>query len=288
MNDERLLVGFAHDPILVYDTAALFSSTESVQPIHTFPPGNSGVLRQIISNPGDLPEQVAVRRDMDGDRNGVPVAVLDVKNLQPVGGWRSGGSIETTPSAINWSARGKQLAIGLQAGDVYTFVPGSTADVKLHFPKPAQAGNHGLTSVSWLSNSVFHLVYAENPSNPSSDQKHFIISYDQRSNYATDIELTTPCFPSPGLRPPGPVSVVLRNWNNGKFLIFTGDGPSSDIALIGCLGDPVTGEETWSNLSLEETSTPSLPLDAQSNDTALLGLDLDVCNTQKVKSGDET
>ena len=48
---------------------------------------------------------------------------------------------------------------------------------------------------------------------------------------------------------------------------------SSDIGVLGCIAEQQS--ESWHSLMLEETSTPSLPLDEESDDTVLLGLDLD-------------
>lgn len=62
------------------------------------------------------------------------------------------------------------------------------------------------------------------------------------------------------------------------MLLFIGDSTSSDIGLIGSIAED--SGESWHNLSLEETSTPSLPLDKDQNDTILLGMDVDLTSSE--------
>ena len=95
------------------------------------------------------------------------------------------------------------------------------------------------------------------------------------------------------MRPPGSFTAIFRNWDPAKFLIFVGDSTSSDIGLLGCTADPSgPHSESWTNFSLEETSTPTVPLDRDMNDTVLLGLSLDLTGTQtynhKTASGEDS
>ncbi|TDL16488.1 hypothetical protein BD410DRAFT_902018 [Rickenella mellea] len=288
-NDERLVVGFDRGSVKIYDTAQLFQpGPEEIPPLQTFPAKNSGILRQVLPNPGDIPELVAIRREQDGLPNTQTVEILDVKAASSVGGWCDGNTPDAFVTSINWSAKGKQLAIGLQGGDIVTYSPSDTGTMKLHIVKPPQLEGCSLISTSWLSNPAFYCIYAPpGQLQPEADQRYYLVSYDSKSRSATDIKLSTPCFPSPALRPPGSFTVVLRNWKPAKFLVFVGDSPSSDIGLIGCIEDAGSEQETWCNLTLEETSTPSLPLDSESNDTILIGLELDLTNTQPLKAGDE-
>ena len=133
-------------------------------------------------------------------------------------------------------------------------------------------------SVHWLSTSSFYTIYAP-PGQlaPDVEQIHFLVSLDSKSNSAQDLKFDNPYLPFPGLRPPGEFLVCLRGWDPSKILLFIGDSTSSDIGLIGSVAED--SEERWLNLTLEETSTPSLPLDKDQNDTILLGMDIDLTSS---------
>jgi nucleoporin NUP159 len=151
-----------------------------------------------------------------------------------------------------------------------------TGNIKSIYGKPPSANNQSIISTTWLSASTFHTIYAPpGPLSPDVEQTHLILSVDKNKHTASDIKLTTPYFPSPGIRPPGSFTVVLRNWEPAKFILLIGDSASSDIGVIGSLSD-----ESWYNFSLEETSTPSLPLDKDMNDTVLIALELDLTSTE--------
>ena len=173
---------------------------------------------------------------------------------------------------VSWSPKGKQIAVGLQGGDIITFSPTETDKLKLAFGRPPCANGLSVIGITWLSNPTLHTIYAPTgPLNPDAEQTHIIMSLDAKKNTASDIRLVTPYFPSPAIRPPGSFVIVLRNWEPVKVLLFAGDSSSSDIGVIGAIG-----EDSWYNFSLEETSTPSLPLDKDMNDTVLVSLDMDL------------
>ena len=110
-------------------------------------------------------------------------------------------------------------------------------------------------------------------------QSHYVVNFDSKSNVATDISLSAPYFPFPGLRNPGAFVRVFRNWDPVKFLLVIGDSTSQDIGSIGCYAE--ASGEVWYNLNVDEAYAPSLPLDKDMNDTVLLGLDLDLTATKK-------
>ena len=101
-----------------------------------------------------------------------------------------------------------------------------------------------------------------------------------------DVELQDPSPPFGAPFPPGPLSIVLRNWSPTKFIVICGDGPSPDIGLIGSLsseGSP----DAWVNFTLEETSTPSLPLGEDTQDMALLGMEIDLTSSKSVRISEQ-
>lgn len=180
---------------------------------------------------------------------------------------------------MSWSPKGKQIAVGLQSGDIITFGPLETNKPKLVYGKPPSASNQSIISTTWLSPPIIHTIYASPGSlSPDAEQTHIVLSLDKSKHLASDIKLSTPYFPSPAIRPPGSFTVVLRNWEPAKFIVLVGDSSSSDIGVIGSLSDDV-----WYNFSLEETSTPSLPLDKDMNDTVLIALELDLTSTESYR-----
>ncbi|KAI0701221.1 hypothetical protein BC835DRAFT_1411616 [Cytidiella melzeri] len=290
-NESKLVVGLTSGSILVYDVRTLASqSSEEVSPSHVFPPSNGSAPREIAANPADLPDLVAVL--YEPGPSGQRVDLLDIQNSQTVGAWTSGSTAETTPSCISWSPKGKQLAIGLQSGDIVTYSPSDTSRPKTLVPRPSSATGYSVIGLSWLSNTDFYGIYAPAGSlTAESDQLHVLQSLDTKANTITEVKLYAPYLPFPGLRPPGSFTVVLKQWEPAKFLLFVGDGTSSDIGLLGCVAD-AEGQESWTNFSLEETSTPSVPLDQDSNDTVPIGLALDLTATEEFKhktvSGEDT
>ncbi|KAG8212928.1 hypothetical protein J3R82DRAFT_11286 [Butyriboletus roseoflavus] len=279
-NDTRVLLALVDGSIHVYASDQLFSIGDGpVQPIHVFATSSSATLLSIQPNPGDIPELVAALRDCTNTPGSLAVELFDVQRLVSSGGWMAGKSPSTTPTSISWSPKGKQLALGLQSGDIVTFSPTATATPKSSIPHPPSANNMSAISVHWLSTSSFHTIYARpGQLTPGVEQIHFHTSLDSKSNSAQDIRFNNPYLPFPGLRPPGDFLVCLRGWDPSKVLLFIGDSTSSDIGLIGSVVDD--SGESWHNLSLEETSTPSLPLDKDQNDTVLLGMDVDLTSSE--------
>lgn len=171
----------------------------------------------------------------------------------------------------------------MQSGDIITYLPSDVNTAKQTIRCPPQAENHAVSSLYWLTNTAFYGIYIPGGSKePEVAQKHILVLHDARLNSSTSIEFDSPYFPSPALRPPGAFAAILRNWEPSKFLVFISDSTSGDIGLVGCLNEG--SSDTWANLSLEETSTPSVPLDKESDDTVPLSLELD---TTYVKAGED-
>ncbi|KAL1949793.1 hypothetical protein VTO73DRAFT_8674 [Trametes versicolor] len=280
-DDARLLVAFASGPLSVYDSQAIFQSSAAAPPLHTFPFSGRKPVRDIFPSPGDMQTVALVREAGDG----LPVEIIDVQKLVSIGGWNAGGSPATNPTSVSWSPKGKQIAIGLESGDIVTFSPTDTSTVKSVVPKPQSLDGQSIISTTWLSNTEFHAIYAPvGQMSPDVEQSHYVLSLESKSSTAGDVKLACPYLPFPGVRPPGSFVTTLRNWEPSRLLLFVGDGTSSDIGVLGSLTD--SGASTlgsWFNLTLEETSTPTVPLDSDMNETVLLGLELDLTNDQPYK-----
>ncbi|KAI0315558.1 hypothetical protein OF83DRAFT_1173706 [Amylostereum chailletii] len=279
LNETRLVVALVEGPVLVYDTSALHRpGTDHISPLHSFPPTTSTAVRQISANPGDLPDLVALLREPDGSGESQLVEVLNVATLQSIAGWRGGGSSETFPTSISWSPKGKQMAIGLQSGDIITFSPTEPGQVKMFVPSPPSEQKQSVIHTSWLSNPSFYNIFAAPGAlDPQSALTHILTSYDSKRNSASDISMPIYFFPN-GLRAPGTFTVTLRNWDPAKIMLVVGDSVTADIAVIGYISTPAG--DVWQRLSSEDAATPSMPLDTDQQETVMIGFEMDVKNTQ--------
>ena len=74
-------------------------ASEVIQPSKATPLSSAGAIRQLLANPEDIPELVAVRCDFDGSSDVSEVGLLDVNEVDISGGWRSGETQGTTPAS---------------------------------------------------------------------------------------------------------------------------------------------------------------------------------------------
>ena len=127
---------------------------------------------------------------------------------------------------------------------------------------------------TWLSNPAFYVIFAPaGPLDPQVDQKHMTIVHDaKRPDNSADVVFPINFFPS-GTRLPGAFTVVLKGWDPAKFLLLVGDSTTADIGLVCC-----TADDKWQKLSFDE-GAPSMPLDADQNETTMIGFELDLKNT---------
>ncbi|EED81972.1 predicted protein [Postia placenta Mad-698-R] len=269
--------------ISVFDTQALLSGPDSNQiPLHTFKSSGDIPLKQVVPNPGDIPELVAVYRSVDEGSPHLSVELYDIQNMKSVGGWKRGSTPDTNPFSVTWSPKGKQLAMGLENGDIITFAPSTPSELKNVVPKPPALGDQRIASSHWLTNTEFYAEFVVRGYIPPEDiptYSHYIVTSDPKARTAGDIKLNPPNYPLPCLRPHAQFVVTLRSWVNVRMLIFVGDSASSDIGLLGCLNDS-TAIEQWCHLPLDEMSTPTVPMSMEMDDTILVGLELDLTNTE--------
>ncbi|KZT70881.1 hypothetical protein DAEQUDRAFT_171504 [Daedalea quercina L-15889] len=292
-NETRLVVALADGSLAVYYAQSLLNNTPA-NPVHIFPGTAGASFRKLAPNPGDMSELVAVLRDVGERTDAVAVEVFDIRNMRSVCGWRGGATPNTRPTAMSWSAKGKLIALGLASGDIEAFSPTAPSAAKTVVPK-VQALNEGtIISTTWLSNTEYYNVYTPpGPPSPDAEHTHFVALFDPKTNVSVEVKVNPPALPFPGLRAPNQFIVLFRSWDSARILLFVGDSASSDIGVlgaIGAIGTPLHAH--WTNLSLEETSQPTVPLDKDMNDTVLVGLEVDLTNQEPYRytgpSGEET
>lgn len=87
-NEERMVVVVAGGHMIVYDTSTLFSAgSNTIEALHIFRAASPCTIYQVLANPADLKDLVAVRRSANYDGNDLAVEVFDMKQLQSIAGW---------------------------------------------------------------------------------------------------------------------------------------------------------------------------------------------------------
>lgn len=87
--DTRLVVGLAQGSVVIYDTDGLLAGGLSQQtPIHTFSSNAGSTLRQIVPNPGDMAELIAVLRHVGQASEDLLVEIFDLRSMKSIGGWQ--------------------------------------------------------------------------------------------------------------------------------------------------------------------------------------------------------
>lgn len=195
---------------------------------------------------------------------------------------------------VSWSAKGKLLALGLASGDIEAFSPAAPSAVKAVFPKVQGLSEGTIISTTWMSNTEFYSVYTPpGPPSPDAEHTHYVTQLDPKASLFVEVKVNPPALPFPGLRASNQFIVLFRSWERARILAFVGDSASSDIGVLAAIGEiGTTLHNHWMNISLEETSQPTVPLDKDMNDTVLIGLESDLTGTEPSQfttaSGEET
>ncbi|KZT41283.1 hypothetical protein SISSUDRAFT_353078 [Sistotremastrum suecicum HHB10207 ss-3] len=280
---QRLVVAFVDGSLAVYDTASLFvnSGGNSATPIASWQPDQLGRILEIAPNPAEGSELLAV---LKGPYPSTVVQIIDLSQKSVLATW-SPSSEDTIPCSICWSAKGKQLAIGLSGGHVLTYSHTEPASAKFIFPKPTLEKPLAVTSLAWLANPLFSLVYA-NPTATTEDREdnvYIVSEHDSKANTAVDTKVQDPSPPFGVIgRPMGPQMVSLKDWAPVKHLSFVSDGPSADIGVLAHMQTASHPEGQWTTVTLEETSTITAPLTDDMEDTAVLGFDIDLTSSTPI------
>lgn len=240
-------------------------------------------MKELLPNPGAESNLVIVRRD----------GTVQIFNhqLELLGGWFpgdaeslpvTGGSshclaihITHRPFSAAWSPKGKQLAIGLLSGDICTFTLANKAVPQKHVP-PCFAGH--LSSISWLAPGHTFLASYYPPDMSTDQPTHQLIFLEPKTLNVTFTNLNSP-FPTPDRSLSCSQTVCLPRWDedpgssdDSKLLLVVGDVTSVDLEII------AIGGGQWFQQSQENPL--SIPLDKNGEDTALLGLGVDLTDTE--------
>lgn len=189
-----------------------------------------------------------------------------------------------------WSPKGKQISVGNVAGALIQYTPEGVQKSVIRAPPGRQAWP--VTSVVWLENTVFYVVYAS-PGVPSDEQEFSCYAIQTDKVGGTPTYIATPdAAPAFGdrSREGARFFVSLRDWAPMKHILVVADQPSTDVGVIVQHNDRPSLD--WATLELEETDRVVLPMDDDGRDTYPVGVDIDLTSTDVVNltthGGDET
>ncbi|GAC97179.1 hypothetical protein PHSY_004764 [Pseudozyma hubeiensis SY62] len=287
-NHSTVLVGFQNGAIAAWSVSGLVDGTQ-LEPSFVLQPPTPGLsLIDLAPNPSDRPELAVALYRQDGTpgvQSGTPIML----NLNS---GSFGAQLDSTGSratAVCWSVKGKQVAVGLESGEIVQITPEGEPKDRIARPESLQ-GSYYVSDLRWLENHVFVATY-NLPSSGSTDDdpEHsyevYTILRDAKQSTITFAKM--PMDPAP---PYGDTSRLgtrfaawLKSWEPSKHLVFVASGPSTDVGLITCSSSEA-GTAAWSTVELEETSKPILPFSSvdQSSDTAPVALDFDLTSTDEV------
>ena len=250
-SDSLLLAATSHGLILIWETMSLRSSPPAPRTVAP-PRHDASRVHMIAPNPGDKSSLCAVVYGMDllSHENG-SAHMLDLLK----GEW-----VNILPAhnvtSVSWSARGKQLVLGVKTGEIIQFTP--EGDVKAVLPPPESDRPLYVEDVQWLENHVFLVTYNTCSSTPEPEPIHenevYVLYRDAKSN-----SLTFAAFPYDVSPPFGDrtrwgyrYTCMLRDWSPMKHFVFMTCSASTDVGVLGF-------KNGWKALALEETSRPVLP-----------------------------
>ncbi|KAL1745401.1 hypothetical protein HDZ31DRAFT_36516 [Schizophyllum fasciatum] len=191
--------------------------------------------------------------------------MLDVLNGFQ-GGWAAADG-QPRVSAVSWSPKGKQVALGLESGDILTFTPNNKAAPQKHIPPTSP--QTPMVSMQWTGPAhTFRTVYCkqDNPEEPV----HHIVTLDVKAN-ALEYHQLDAGFTLSDRYPPSSTSILLPQWNaEDALLVIAGDVAASDFEVLGHRG----GNTGWFQ---EAADNPlAVPMKETYEENVLVGLAVDL------------
>ncbi|EPQ30288.1 uncharacterized protein PFL1_02404 [Pseudozyma flocculosa PF-1] len=286
--DASLVVGFESGAIAAWDIDGLVSGSRLDPAFVLQPPSADLKLLELAPNPSDRPELCVALYSQPGAA-GIDAGTAIVLDITK-GSWGSqlnpDASVRT--SSLCWSVKGKQIALGLEDGEILQITPEGEAKDRIAKPSSLD-GPYYISDIRWLENHAFVTTYNQ-PSSSEQEPEHsyevYAVLRDPKAKQVTFAK-----FPADPAPPYGDTSrkgnryvAWLKGWEPAKHLVFVGSSPSTDVGLLGCSSEG-GGAAAWSIMELDETSRPILPFSSldKSSDTAPVGLELDLTATDEIE-----
>jgi nucleoporin NUP159 len=275
--DENVLVisGESQGGLAVYQTDAL--SDSPVQPSLMISTNIQG-LRALVPNPNVQSAELFAVVTKNGD-----LLIADLKAGQLRNG-PNGPVLKSGVSCISWSNQGKQLVAGLGDGTVIQMTPDGTAKAEIPRP-PSLEGDKHVSTLSWLSNDTFLIIYSFNSNDDDMVQAsdYFIVSRVPRTHNYTFQALPEVC-PAFGLnRSPACQFIArLRKFEpHIEDLLILASTTSFELGLVTKADAPLSGEQSVTDsytltMPADDSRRAQLPLALTEGDTSPIGLALDL------------
>ncbi|KFA80246.1 hypothetical protein S40288_04546 [Stachybotrys chartarum IBT 40288] len=271
--DENYLILSAENGggLAVYEVQSLLqgSTTPSFEL-----PTNGEALRSVAPNP--TPEKAELCAVVTQGGN------LHMANLKD----RSLSSpLKTQVSCVCWSSKGKQLCAGLGDGTISQLTP--EGEGKGDIPKPPDLGEGHVSSLGWLENNLFLVVYKVTGDEPCA---YYMITRQPPSTF-TFQKMSDPVPAFGSEKPPHHSILRLRDFPpNLQDLLIVSSTASPDIGLLarskaplaeGRPAESITGVFTTVEI-MDNTRRPTLPMTDSMEDSTPIGISLDLSGKEKV------
>ncbi|KAJ6095819.1 hypothetical protein N7486_006565 [Penicillium sp. IBT 16267x] len=280
-NDDALILATENGSQL-----SVFKTTDIVQgnaqPAISIPT-NGASIRALAPNPDPNSTLVALVT-----ANG-ELLIADLKAGNLVSG-ANGPILRNGVSCVAWSNKGKQLVAGLVDGTADQMTPDGTK--KDAVPRPSDLeGDCHVSSVSWLENDVFFMVYTPNATDDGNGQNpassYYIITRRKQAPFLIQ-KLPEICSTMGFAMKRSPAynfTVRLRDYKPAlKDVLIVSSTASTDVGLITRADQPLASDETSKTLVGQFTTTEvnddakraSVPLKDSVDETSVIGLAADL------------
>ncbi|RAK97402.1 FG-nucleoporin NUP159 [Aspergillus ibericus CBS 121593] len=272
----------------VFETASLLQG--NAQPALSIPT-NGTTFRFLAPNPAqpeDSHSSLLALVTTGGD-----LLIADLKAGNLLSG-PNGQVLKSGVSTVCWSNKGKQLVAGLADGTGFQMTPdGAQKDV---IPRPSDLEeNHHVSSIAWLENDVFLMVYTSNAAEDDMGQTpsspYYVISRRKQAPFLIQ-KLPELCMPFGVKRAPAYQFIArLRDYKpHLKDVLIVSSTASTDVGLITRADKPLASDDAAKATTglfvttevNDDTKRASLPLKDSTEETSVIGLGVDLSSTENV------
>ncbi|KAJ5081615.1 hypothetical protein NUU61_009879 [Penicillium alfredii] len=282
--EDALILATENGPsISVFETASLVQG--NAQPALSVPT-NGASLRALAPNPDPSSTLVALVT-ANGE---LLVADLKAGSLVPGPG---GLVLKDAVSSVCWSNKGKQLVAGLADGTGYQMTPDGTKKDEVPRP-PDLEGECHVSSVAWLENDVFFMVYTPNALEDDMGQtpasSYYIITRRKQAPFLTQKlpEICSTIGFTLKRTPAYQFITRLRDYKpHLKDVLLVSSTASTDVGLITRSDQPLASDDTtvgqFKTAGVnDDTKRATIPLKESSDETSVIGLSTDLSSTETV------